>query len=153
MSAASSALKARITEDMKTAMRAGDKPRLGVIRLMLAAIKQQEVDTREDQDDAKVLVILDKMTKQRRESLQQYTDAGRDDLAQQEQFELDIIKTYLPEPLGDAEIDALIETAMADTGASSIKDMGKVMGKLKPQLQGRADMGAVGAKIKARLGN
>lgn len=153
MPAASSDLKARITEDMKTAMRGGDKRRLGVVRLILAAIKQQEVDTREEQTDDKVLAILDKMGKQRRESLTQYQAAGRDDLAEQEQYELDLIQTYLPEALGEAEIDALIEAALTETGAASMKDMGKVMGKLKPQLQGRADMGAVSARIKHRLGS
>jgi len=146
-------LKQRITEDMKTAMRAGDKRRLGVIRLIMAAIKQREVDERIDGlSDDQVLVVLDKMVKQRRESVAQYEKAGRDDLAEQETFEIQVLQDYLPEALSDSEIDALIEQALADTGANSMKDMGKVMGALKPKLQGRADMGAVSARIKARLG-
>ncbi len=136
---------------MKDALRGGDKPRLGVIRLILAAVKQREVDERIELDDAQITTVLDKMTKQRRDSLEQYEKAGRDDLARQESFELDILKFYLPEQLGDAEIDALIEEAIQTTGAGSMKDMGKVMGRLKGKLQGRADMGAVSSKIKARL--
>ena len=136
---------------MKDAMRGGDKPRLGVIRLILAAVKQREVDERIELDDAQVNAVLDKMSKQRRDSLEQFEKAGRDDLAEQEKFELGILKAYLPEPLSDAEIGALIEEAVQATGASSIKDMGKVMGQLKSKLQGRADMGAVSGKIKARL--
>ena len=150
MSSASS-LKSRVTDDMKTAMRAGDKRRLGVIRLMLAAITQQEVDTREEQSDDQILAVLDKMTKQRRESLNQYQKAGRDDLAAQEKFELEVIQEYLPAALSQAEIDSLIDEAMTATGASAMKDMGKVMGMLKPKLQGRADMAAVSASIKSRL--
>jgi uncharacterized protein YqeY len=138
---------------MKDAMRGGDKPRLGVIRLILAAVKQREVDERIELDDAQFTAVLDKMSKQRRDSLEQYEKAGRDDLAEQEKFELGILKAYLPEQLSDAEIDALIEEAVQATGASSMKDMGKVMGQLKGQLQGRADMGAVSSKIKARLAN
>lgn len=145
-------LKARIQEDMKSAMRGGDKRRLGVIRLILAAIKQREVDERIELDDAQVLAVLDKMVKQRRESLSQYEQAGRADLADQEQFELEVIQAYLPQPLTATEIDALIAAAIADTGAAGIKDMGKVMAQLKPQLQGRADMGAVSGQIKAKLG-
>ncbi|MEJ2347359.1 MAG: GatB/YqeY domain-containing protein [Gammaproteobacteria bacterium] len=146
-------LKQRITEDMKTAMRAGDKRRLGVIRLIMAAIKQREVDERIDGlSDEQVLAVLDKMVKQRRESVTQYEKAGRDDLAEQETFEIQVLQGYLPEALSNSEIDALIEQALTDTGASSMKDMGKVMGVLKPKLQGRADMGAVSARIKARLG-
>ena len=144
-------LKDRIQQDMKDAMRGKDKPRLGVVRLILAAIKQREVDERIELDDEQLLVVLDKMAKQRRESIEQYNSAGRDELAAQENFELDIIKSYLPEQLDDAAIDALIDDALQSTGASSIKDMGKVMGLLKPKLQGRADMGAVSARIKARL--
>jgi len=132
-------------------MRGGDKPRLGVIRLILAAVKQREVDERIELDDAQINAVLDKMSKQRRDSLEQFEKAGRDDLAEQEKFELGILKAYLPEPLSDAEIGALIEEAVQATGASSIKDMGKVMGQLKSKLQGRADMGAVSGKIKARL--
>ena len=133
------------------AMRGGDKRRLGVIRLILAAVKQREVDERIELDDAQVTAVLDKMAKQRRESLEQYQSAGREDLAEQESFELDVLKTYLPEQLGEAEVDAMIAEAIQATGAGSMKDMGKVMGQLKPKLQGRADMAAVSAKIKARL--
>ena len=144
-------LKDRIQQDVKDAMRAKEKERLATIRLITAAIKQREVDERIELDDEQVLVVLDKMCKQRRESISQFEKAGRDDLIAQEVSELDIIKTYLPEQLGDDEIAAMIDTAMADTGASSIKDMGKVMGQLKPKLQGRADMGAVSALIKSKL--
>jgi uncharacterized protein YqeY len=145
------ALKDTLQQDMKTAMRSGDKQKLGVVRLILAAIKQREVDERIELDDAQITVVLDKMTKQRRDSLQQYEKAGREDLAAQERFELEVIQAYLPEPLDDAEIDALIDAAIEATGATSLKDMGKVMGQLKDKLQGRADMGAVSGKIKARL--
>ncbi len=145
-------LKARIQEDMKATMRSGEKPRLGVIRLVLAAIKQREVDERIELDDTQILVVLDKMLKQRRESLNIYEQAGRDDLADQETFELGIIQAYLPKPLSAAEIDGLIASAITETGASGIKDMGKVMAILKPQLQGRADMTSVSARIKAQLG-
>ena len=139
-------------QDVKDAMRSKDKPRLATLRLITAAIKQQEVDERIELEDAQVLALLDKMCKQRRESISQFEKAGRDDLIAQEVSELDIIQTYLPEQLGEDEITALIDETMAATGASSIKDMGKVMGQLKPRLQGRADMGAVSAMIKARLG-
>jgi len=145
-------LKDRITSDVKDAMRAKDKPRLGTLRLITAAIKQQEVDERIELNDTQVLALLDKMCKQRRESISQFEKAKRDDLIAQEVSELDIIKTYLPEQLSDAEIAALIDETMAATGAASIKDMGKVMGQLKPKLQGRADMAAVSAMIKAKLG-
>ena len=145
-------LKAQITEDMKTAMRAHEKAQLGVIRLILAAIKQQEVDTRIEMDDTAVLVVLDKMMKQRRESIRQYGDAGRTDLVAQEEYELGIIQTYLPQPLSAAELDDLIQQAMAETGATSVRDMGKVMTWLKPKAQGRTDMGQVSGLIKARLG-
>jgi uncharacterized protein YqeY len=145
-------LKDRITDDVKDAMRARDKPRLATLRLITAAIKQQEVDERIELDDTQLLSLLDKMCKQRRESISQFEKAARDDLIAQEVSELAIIKTYLPEQLGEAEIAALIDETMAATGAASIKDMGKVMGQLKPKLQGRADMGAVSAMIKARLG-
>ncbi len=144
-------LKDTLQQDMKTAMRAADKRRLGVIRLINAAIKQREVDERIELDDTQVTVVLDKMAKQRRESIEQYEKAGRQDLAEQEIFELEIIKAYLPEQLSDTDIDAMIGAAIAATGAGSIKDMGKVMGQLKDKLAGRADMGAVSAKIKARL--
>jgi len=145
-------LKERILQDVKDAMRAKDKSRLATIRLITAAIKQREVDERIELDDAQVLAVLDKMVKQRRESISQFEKAARDDLIAQEASELDVIQGYLPEPLTEAEISAMIDAAMAATGASSIKDMGKVMGQLKPQLQGRADIGAVSALIKARLG-
>jgi hypothetical protein len=144
-------IKDRIQQDMKDAMRAKDKARLGTIRLILAAIKQREVDERIELDDEQVIVVLDKMAKQRRESISQFEQASRDDLIAQENFELGIIQPYLPEALGEDELNALIEAAMAATGASSIKDMGKVMGQLKPKIQGRADMGAVSALIKSRL--
>jgi hypothetical protein len=136
---------------MKTAMKAGDKSRLGVIRLILSAIKQIEVDERKELSDADILAVLDKMTKQRRESAAQYEQAGRDDLLEQENYEITVLKDFLPAALSEDEIDSMIEQAIASTGASSIKDMGKVMGQLKPQLQGRADMGAVSGKIRARL--
>jgi len=145
-------LKERIINDVKDAMRARDKPRLATLRLITAAIKQQEVDERIELDDTQLLSLLDKMCKQRRESISQFEKAARDDLIAQEVSELEIIKTYLPEQLGEAEIAALIDETLAATGAASIKDMGKVMGQLKPKLQGRADMGAVSAMIKARLG-
>ena len=144
-------IKDLLQQDMKDAMRAKDKPRLGTIRLMLAAIKQIEVDERIELSDDQVIVVLDKMVKQRRESISQFETAGRDDLIAQENLELDFIKPYMPEALGENELKALIDAAMEDTGASSIKDMGKVMGQLKPQIQGRADMGAVSALIKSRL--
>ncbi|HFD78979.1 MAG TPA: GatB/YqeY domain-containing protein [Gammaproteobacteria bacterium] len=144
-------LKDDIQQDMKQAMRAGDKRRLGVIRLILAAVKQREVDERIELDDTRIIAVLDKMAKQRRESFEQYDRAGREDLAAQEAFELEVLKGYLPQPLDEAEIEALIEQAIQATGAASLKDMGRVMGQLKDQLQGRADMGAVSARIKARL--
>ena len=145
-------LKARIQEDMKAAMRGGDKRRLGVVRLILAAVKQREVDERIELDDAQVTIVLDKMLKQRRESLSQYEQAGRADLAEQERYEMEVVQAYLPQPLSTTEIAALIAAAIIETGASGIKDMGKVMALLKPQIQGRADMSAVSAQIKAKLG-
>ncbi|HEY9149349.1 MAG: GatB/YqeY domain-containing protein [Gammaproteobacteria bacterium] len=145
-------LKDRIQQAVKDAMRSGDKRRLGTARLITAAIKQREVDERIELDDEQIVLVLDKMCKQRRESLEQYRKANREDLAEQEEYELGVLKEFLPEPLSEAEIDALIDAAVTDTGAAGIKDMGKVMGILKPQLQGRADMGAVSARIKARLG-
>jgi uncharacterized protein YqeY len=145
-------LKDRILQDVKDAMRSRDKPRLATLRLITAAIKQQEIDERIELNDAQVLALLDKMCKQRRESISQFEKAGRDDLIAQEASELELIQTYLPEQLAEDEIAALIDEAMAATGAASIKDMGKVMGQLKPKLQGRADMGAVSAMIKAKLG-
>jgi len=147
----SDSLKAQITSDMKDAMRAKDKDRLGAIRLIQAAIKQREVDERIELNDEQVLAVLDKMVKQRRDSIKQYTDAGREELAAKEEAELEIIQHYLPEALSEAELDSLIEEAVSSSGAESMKDMGKVMGLLRPQVQGRADMGAVSARIKARL--
>ncbi len=144
-------LKDKITQDMKDALRAGDKPRLSVIRLMLAAIKQREVDERIILDDTRVLAVLDKMLKQRRESVTQYAKGGRQDLVDQETAEIGVIQTYLPAQLADAELDSLIAEAIKASGAVSIKDMGKVMGLLKSKVQGRADMGAVSARIKAKL--
>ena len=144
-------LKDRIQQDVKDAMRAKEKQRLATIRLITAAIKQREVDERIELDDEQVLMVLDKMCKQRRESISQFEKAGRDDLIAREASELEIIQGYLPEQLGEAEIAAMIDSVMADTGASSIKDMGKVMGQLKPKLQGRADMAAVSALIKSKL--
>ncbi|HSG59470.1 MAG TPA: GatB/YqeY domain-containing protein [Woeseiaceae bacterium] len=146
------ALKSRITSDMKSAMKAGDKERLKVIRLALAAIKQVEVDQRTELDDAGVLSVLDKMVKQRRDSIEQFERGGREDLAAIELAEIAVLETYLPEQLSDAELDALIEEAVGTTGAESIRDMGKVMAIIKSKAAGRADMGAVGAKVKARLG-
>lgn len=146
-----SALKIRLVEDMKNAMRQREKTKLGVIRLILAAIKQREVDTRKDQDDQQILGTLDKMLKQRRDSLSQFAKAGREDLVAQEQFELDLIKTYMPTELSAEEIDAFIAKAVADAGASSMRDMGKVMGQLKSSLMGRADMAVVSRKVKDRL--
>ena len=146
-------LKARITDDMKSAMKAGDKDRLKVVRLILAAIKQVEVDQRvELDDDAGVLSVLDKMVKQRRDSVEQFEKGGRDDLAAIENAEIEVLEAYLPEQLSDAELDALIGDAISSTGAESIRDMGQVMGAIKAQAAGRADMGAVGAKVKAQLG-
>ncbi len=149
---ADSALKQRLTEDMKTAMRAKDKKRLGVIRLALAAIKQLEVDERIELDDTRVLAVIDKMVKQRRDSAQQFTDADRPELAEQENYEIGVLQEYLPAALDETELDALVTKAIADSGAGSMKEMGKVMGILKPQVQGRADMGAVSQRIKALLG-
>lgn len=144
-------LKQQLVDDMKAAMKAGDKPRLGVIRLVNAAIKQREVDERIELDDSQVLAVLDKMVKQRRDSVAQYEQAGREDLAATERFEIEICQAYLPEALGDDKIKSLIDEAVATTEASGMQDMGKVMGVLKPKLQGRADMGAVSQQVKARL--
>lgn len=145
-------LKAQIIDDMKAAMKGGEKARLGVIRLITAAIKQREVDERIELDDEQVLVALDKMVKQRRDSIKQYTDAGREDLAAIEEAEVEIIQTYLPAALSEDEIAAIVEAAIAQTGASSMADMGKVMGIVKPQVQGRGDMGAVSGIVKQKLG-
>jgi uncharacterized protein YqeY len=144
-------LKARITDDMKAAMKGGDKPRLGVIRLILAALKQREVDERITLDDAQVLQALEKMLKQRRDSVTQYEAAQREDLAAQERFEIGVIGTYLPAQLNDAELDALVAQCIGDAGATSPRDMGKVMALLKERAAGRADMGALSGRVKARL--
>ena len=145
-------LKQRVQEDMKTALKAGDKRRLGVVRLILAAIKQREVDERIELDDTQVLMVLDKMVKQRRDSVSQYSAAGREDLAEVERYEIEVCQGYLPKALTESEIADLINAAIAATGATGMKDMGKVMAELRPQVQGRADMGAVSALIKQRLG-
>jgi len=145
-------IKAQITEAMKDAMRAKDKERLGAIRLILADFKRIEVDERIEIDDERALVILDKMLKQRRDSIKQFTDGGRQDLADKEQAEIEVIQSFLPTPLTTAEIDALVAAAISATGAESVKEMGKVMAIVKPQVQGRADVGAVSQAIKARLG-
>ena len=145
-------LKERITDDMKAAMRSGEKERLGVIRMITAAIKQREVDERISLDDAQVLSVLEKMIKQRKESVEQFKAGNRQDLVDKEAAEITLLQGYMPSQLSAAELDALINEAVAATGASSIKDMGKVMSLIKAKAQGRADMGAVGAKIKAKLG-
>ncbi|MCK5725939.1 MAG: GatB/YqeY domain-containing protein [Thiotrichaceae bacterium] len=147
----SDSLKTQLSNGMKDAMRAKDKNRLETIRLMLSAIKQQEVDQRIDLDDTAVLAILDKQLKQRRDSMTQFTEAGRDDLAKQEGYEIDIIQEYLPSPLSDDEINQLITTALKQSGAESMRDMGKVMAIIKPQAQGRADMGKISGMIKSHL--
>ena len=141
----------RIKDDMKVAMKSGEKFRLGVIRLILAAIKQIEVDQRVELNDEQVIVVLDKMLKQRRESIRQYRDAGREDLATAEEAEVVVIQEYMPQALTESEIEAMVTSAIADSGAASVKDMGKVMAILKSQMQGRADMSVVSAKIKASL--
>jgi len=146
------ALKERITEDMKTAMRSGEKDRLAVIRLLQAAIKQREVDERITLDDVQVTSVLEKMIKQRKESIVAFEKGARADLVAKETAEIVILQPYLPAQLGEAELDALIAEAIASTGAASIKDMGKVMGVVKAKAAGKADMGAVGARIKAKLG-
>ncbi len=144
-------LKQRITDDMKACMKAKEKERLGTIRLILSAIKQIEVDERVELDDERVLTVLDKMLKQRRESIKQYGGAGREDLVVIEEAEIAVIQDFLPQALTEQEIDALIAEAIAESAASSIKDMGKVMALLKPKMQGCADMAVVGAKIKVAL--
>jgi hypothetical protein len=145
-------LKARILDDVKNAMRAHDRERLGALRLISAAIKQIEVDERIELNDSQVLAVLDKMVKQRRESLEQFEQAGREDLAAKERFELGIIQAYMPEPLSADELTALIQSAISQLGASSIRDMGPVMNALREQVQGRADMKAVSQAVKAQLG-
>ena len=144
-------LKQRINDDVKSAMRGKDKARLVVLRMILAAVKQKEVDERIELDDEQILAVLDKMAKQHRDSIEQFQQGGRDDLVKKENFELGIVQTYLPSQLSDDEINQLIKDAMAETGASCMQDMGKVMGTLKPKLQGRADMGKVSGLIKQLL--
>ncbi|NRP52878.1 MULTISPECIES: GatB/YqeY domain-containing protein [unclassified Marinobacterium] len=146
-----SSLKSQITDEMKVAMRAKDKVRLGTIRLMLAELKRIEVDERIELDDDRVLAVLDKMVKQRKDSIAQYQAAERPELAEKEQQETEVIKTFLPQPLSDVEIDSIIDAAIAATDASGMQAMGQVMAIIKPQLQGRADMGAVSGKVKAKL--
>jgi len=145
-------LKGRITDDMKAAMRSGEKERLGAIRMITAAIKQREVDERITLDDAQVINVLEKMLKQRKESVTLFLAGKRQDLADKESAEIALLQTYMPAALGEGEIEALIGAAISSSGAASIKDMGKVMALIKSQVAGRADMAAVGAKIKARLG-
>ncbi|MBA1149010.1 GatB/YqeY domain-containing protein [Ectothiorhodospiraceae bacterium WFHF3C12] len=147
-----SELKGRITDAVKASMRAGEKDRLGVLRMVSAAIKQVEVDERKELTDEDVLTILSKMVKQRREAEEQYEQAGRDELAAREKAEIDIISEFLPQPLSDDEIEQIVDAAIAETGAASIKEMGKVMGVVKPRVQGRADLGQVSGRIKAKLG-
>ena len=144
-------LKARITDDMKIAMKARDADRLATIRLLLAAMKQKEVDERIELGDADIIAVIDRMLKQRRDSVSQYDAANRQDLADRERFEMTVLSGYLPQALTDAEIDALIDAAVVSAGAAGMQDMGKVMGVLKGQMAGRADMVAVSARIKARL--
>ena len=144
-------LKSRILEDVKEAMRARDRVRLGTLRMVTAAIKQREVDQRVSLDDAAVVAVLEKMLKQRRESASQYGNAGRDDLATAERGEVAVIEQYMPRALDPAEVDAMIGTAIDEAGAATMKDMGRVMGLLKPKVQGRADMRAVSAAVRARL--
>ena len=148
----SSEIKLQIEAEVKAAMRAREKQRLGALRLMTAELKRIEVDERKELSDADVLALLDKMAKQRRDSLSQYQQAGRDDLVAQEQFELDLLQEFMPEPLSEEALTALVDKAVDESGAESMKDMGKVMGLLKVEVQGRADMGQVGALVKARLG-
>jgi len=144
-------LKRRIQDDMKAALKVGDKRRLGVIRLILAAIKQREVDGRIALDDLEVLAVLDKLVKQRRDAIEQYTKANRQDLAEQEAYEVGVCREYLPAALGEDELIALIDEAIAVVAATSVKGMGKVMGRIKPQAQGRADMGTVSRLVRERL--
>lgn len=145
-------LKARISEDMKNAMRAKDSARLGAIRLLLSAIKQREVDERIEVNDTQVVEAIEKMLKQRRDSISQYEAASRNDLADVEKFEVSVLQEYLPQALTEAEVDAIIQQAIADSGAAGIKDMSKVMAAVKPQVVGRADMGKISGLIKAKLG-
>lgn len=146
-----SALRSRIDEAVKHAMKSGDRRRLGTLRLIMAAIKQVEVDTRKAPTDDDVLAVLSRMVKQRRESIEQYEQATRDDLAAAERAELEVIGEFLPEPLSDAELSCLVEAALAETGAAGPKDMGRVMAALKPRVRGRGDMGALSTRVRARL--
>ncbi len=146
-----SALRSRIDEAVKHAMKSGDRRRLGTLRLITAAIKQVEVDTRKAPTDDDVWAVLSRMVKQRRESIEHYDRAGRDDLSVAERAELEVVGEFLPEPLSDAELSSLLEAALAETGAAGPKDMGRVMAALKPRVQGRADMGALSARVRARL--
>ena len=146
-----SALKIQINDEVKTAMRSKDKQRLGTLRLLTAAIKQIEVDKRIELDDDQIIAIIEKMLKQRKDSIEQFEKAGRNELAEIEINEVTILKEFMPEQLSDAEIETFVDEAIASTGASAMKDMGKVMGILKPKLAGKADMGAVSGKIKAKL--
>ena len=141
----------RVTAEVKLAMKARDKPRLGALRLIMADFKRIEVDERIELDDERVLVILDKMTKQRKDSLKQFEDAGREDLANQEALEIAVIAEFLPDQLSDDEVSGLVKAAIAETGAASMQDMGRVMAIVKPQVQGKADMGAVSGRVKAQL--
>lgn len=147
----SSPIKTKVESAVKDAMRARDKQRLGVLRLIMAEFKRVEVDERIELDDTRCLAILDKMVKQRKDSLEQYQNAGRDDLADQEQFELSVIDEYTPDALSEEEVKSLVDQAVAETGATSMKDMGALMANLRPKLQGRADMGSVSQLVKARL--
>jgi len=151
MTEASEGLKQRIEADMKDAMRAKDKDRLGTIRLILAAIKQREVDERITLSDTEILAVLDKMVKQRRDSINQFQQAGRQELADKESAEVDVIQQYLPKALSDDEVDTIIAEAITASGAASPQDIGKIMGLLKPKLQGRADMSLVSRKVKEKL--
>jgi hypothetical protein len=146
-----SALKARINDDVKAAMRAQDRERLGALRMITSAIKQREVDERISLDDAQVLAVLDRMARQHRDSIAQFESAGRHDLVQKERFELGVVTAYLPQPLSEAEVAEMIRSAIAESGAATIKDMGRVMGILKPKLQGRFDMAKAGELVKASL--
>jgi uncharacterized protein YqeY len=146
------ALKDQIQQDTKDALRSGDKDRLSVLRMALAAIKQREVDERADMADPEITAIIEKMVKQRRESVAQYEAGGRQDLADKEAAEIEILRTYLPEPMTDAELEDLVAELVAETGAASVKDMGRVMGLLKQRAQGRVDMGAASARVRAALG-
>ncbi len=145
-------LKRELQEAMKAALKEGDKARLGAIRLILNEIKQREIELRRELSEEEIVAVLGKMVRQRLETIQQYRQAGREDLAEKERLELEVIRSYLPEPLSEEELDRLVEEAIAETGAKSLRDMGKVMASLRPKVQGRADMGLVSQKVKERLG-